>query len=162
MKFIFFYSLLLFSSCNIKNDKLSSSKISRDKFYTDQGDWDDRRIPLLKPYELIRLKGDSQWIMPLYTTSINVSITNVMEVNVLDSIIIIHSGETDFIGGMTPKEAWFIILPNTKIEKGFTKRRDFEKELLAMHEGAGSFLKANDVYSSFTKKKIVDWKTFIN
>ncbi|HWK02142.1 MAG TPA: hypothetical protein VNS58_00830 [Puia sp.] len=159
MKFVCFCLFLLFNSCNIKSDRSNSGKKSADKFYTDQGDWDDSRIPLIKPYELIRLKGDSQWIMSLFTTSINVSITNVIEVNVLDSIIIVHSGETNFIGGVNPKEAWFIVLANTKIEKGFTKRRDFEKELLAMHVGNAFFIKANSVYSSFTKNKIIKWKT---
>lgn len=50
--FGFLLTNLLWSCKNTRN-----KSATKDKFYTDKGSWDAVRIPLIKPYELLRLNG---------------------------------------------------------------------------------------------------------
>jgi len=150
--------------CNpFQHSKVYKNDTIVDAWYTDPGDWDDSRIPLIKPYELLKLKGQKDWEMALQSPMIGVAIHNVQEVNVLDSIIIVHSGETNLRGGLKVKEAWFVIsAKKDPSEKGFAKKEDFEKELIDYHLKTAVFFEPDKVYSTFLKEKRINWKILPN
>lgn len=163
MKALGIFFLFFLTSCRFlgHHDKDGSKPVT-DEFYTNQGGWDANRIPLLKPYEVVKLKGDSTWIMSLHTVSIDVSVTNVRGINVIDSVIVVHSGETNLRGGLRPKEAWFIILPGKSVEMGFAKREEFNKELLALHIDSIKFLSPDEIFARFVKDRKIDWRIGYN
>ena len=127
-----------------------------DGFYTDPGDWDDSRIPLIRPYELIKLKGQKDWGISLQTPMIDVAIHNVDSVNVIDSVIIVHSGETNLRGGVQVKQAWFVLLPGMKEENGYAENEQFVEKLTSLHIRSAFFV-PDKLYSIFLTNKKLDW-----
>lgn len=131
-----------------------------DPFYTDMGDWDDSRIPLLKPYELIRLNGQKKWTMNI--RGIPGEVDHVREVAVVDSVILIHSGPTQLmdLGETEVKEAWFIVRPKDSLEKGFGRREEFERYLTGFGLSGYRFVEPDGVYAEFGKEGKIDWDKY--
>ena len=113
-------TLFLFSCINNNNKKEQSIE---DNFYISKGSYDAARIPLIKPYELIRLNGSSEWVLNLFT--IPGSISNVKQVSVNGGLIFLHSGET-YCSNEKVKESWVIINPDKNEERCFSNQNEFE------------------------------------
>jgi hypothetical protein len=125
----------------------------KDKFYTDRGSWDAARIPLIKPYELLRLNGSEEWTMNLEAPG---SVSNIKEINVSGNVIVIHAGQT-YCNNIEVSEAWFIIIPNKHIEKGFDNIQDFDKHLASLGNKDRKLHDVKKVYEVFNSKGKVDW-----
>jgi hypothetical protein len=145
----FFLTNVLWGCINPANHNADN-----DNFYTDKGSWDAVRIPLIKPYELLRLNGNSEWTMNLDAPS---SVTNIKEINIVGDVIVIHSGQT-YCNNVEVSEAWFVVVPNKHIEKGFDNKLAFNKYLLSLGHKAG-FQNVEKVFQIFNRRGKIDWDT---
>lgn len=148
-------------SCNsINNDKAGTGKKMIDGFYTDIGGFGTYlRIPLIKPYEAKRITKD-EWRIDLQTPQLlELSIHHVMGLNVINNVIIIYAEGEVSIRDVKYNEAWFVIIPEMKEEKGFEKKEDFDKYLSSLQIINPKFYNVNKVYEEFSKNKKIDWKT---
>lgn len=125
----------------------------KDNFYTDKGSWDASRIPLIKPYELLKLNGTQEWIMNLEAPG---SVTNIKEINVIKDIIVIHAGQT-YCNNVEVPEAWFVIVPDKHIEKGFDSKPNFNKYLRALGHNNEELQNVEKVFQIFNSQGKIDW-----
>ncbi len=121
MKILMIMIALFLFSC-INNNRKKEQSIE-DNFYKSKGSYDAARIPLIKPYELIRLNGSNEWVLNLF--EIPGSISNVKEISVNEGLIFLHSGET-YCNNEKVKESWVIINPAKNEERCFSHQNEFE------------------------------------
>jgi hypothetical protein len=160
MKLFFFTLIILISicSCEHTNNNLKKSREVVDDFYTSTGSFGDYiRAPLIKPYELTKTHSGNDWKIKLYTYTIDLTINNVREVNVIKDVIIIYSGETYFRDLKKP-QAWFIIIPAKQIEIGFDTKELFLSYLSKLDVKNEKFYDADEVYKKFHKNNKLDWE----
>jgi len=106
----YFVLIMLIAAC---------SNYKGDPFYNDKGDWDDSRVPFIKPYEAINLNGNLNWGMNMQTMSM---IENVSKATIVDHKIFIYSDSTTVDhNGKKFSEAWFIIIPSDHKELYFDR-----------------------------------------
>lgn len=148
---ILILSFLVIISCKGSKKK---NLVSEDNFYTNKSFMDAVRIPLLKPYELIKLNSSSEWVLSL--VSIPGSISNVKEVAVNDGQILLHSGET-YCNNELVAEAWFIIDVNKKTERGFDNIQLFSDFLRDNKIRQIKLTEVEKTYSYFLGVKKLDW-----
>ncbi len=150
---ILFLSLCVFLSLSCRH---KSNRIRTDKFYTrPYSSWDAVRIPLIRPYALLRLNGNKDWNMNEATIADTICFCNIEEVNVIQQkIVILHSKEPN-----NDDDSWFIIIPAIKIEKAFKNKEDFEKYLSLCHLGRFNYkiYNVDSVYTVFLKNNKIDW-----
>ncbi|SEA63447.1 hypothetical protein SAMN05192529_1365 [Arachidicoccus rhizosphaerae] len=132
---------------------------NKDPFYlSTMASWDAIRVPLIKPYEILQLNGEKQWILGLKVLPMGIG--NIKEVNVLHNMIFIHSGKTssiDIQNNVEWNEGWFIIIPHKHIEKGFGNKTDYDKFLLSQKIDIPKLYDINKVYAKFIKKGEIGW-----
>lgn len=148
---------MIAASCS-SQDKNDKSKGERDSFYDRSGGWDYARIPLRKPYELMKLKNNSVWSMNLHAMTLQSSISNITGVNVIDDVIIIHSSKNTFLRGSEVPEAWFVIIPGRGVEMGFDKEEGFNTYMSSMNVKEVKLHDPDVVYESFKKKWPINWQ----
>src|ERR1700730_2536142 len=103
-KMSFLILILLTAACN-HQEKM---KTETDDFYNNTGGLGFKRIPLIKPYEA-KMASDSEWRVELETTDLlELSIKNVKEINVADSLICIFSKGGTSIRDTLYNQAWFV------------------------------------------------------
>ena len=103
----------------------SSKHGNTDPYYTDHGDWDDVRFPLMKPYEALCLKGSHDWIVQTTQNAESFfSAPCTRKLNIVDGIILLYSTKT-ILNGANVKEAWFVLDPAKHIEKGFATHNEY-------------------------------------
>jgi hypothetical protein len=159
-KFIFFITIA-FLSCNPLGKNNQEIHTSMDAFYTDRGGGGTYlRIPLIKPYEAIKV-SDNEWRIELQTTFLlELSIHNVQALNVIKNVIFIYAkGKEVSIRGVQYKEAWFVIIPHKQFEGGFDKREDFVKYLSSINLQEPNLYKVEEIYSKFNHNKKIDWQS---
>ena len=97
--------LLLFNFQNCGSRNLN--KEQEDSFYVELGGWDYKRIPLIKPYEIINVNPeiDKSWTINLSVSSKlrQGQIGNLKKVSVTDSIIYAVSGDSSIFVGKLGK-----------------------------------------------------------
>jgi hypothetical protein len=134
---------------------LGKQNIGQDNFYTKSNvSWDASRLPLIKPYEAIKLNGTDKWSINLQ--DIPGSISNVKEINIIKNTIIIHAGET-YCNNEKVQEAWFIIIPEKHIENGFQQKIDFDKYLLSIKISNYQLYDIGYIFKKFYINKELDW-----
>lgn len=100
----------------------------RDTFYSNKGGFDRPRIPLIKPYEL--LKVGAEWRMELLTTDLlALSVHNVKGVNVSKERILLYSEGGTEIRNNQYSQVWFIIDPSIAKEVAFFEYDRFADSL---------------------------------
>jgi hypothetical protein len=129
----------------------------QDSFYTDKGGLDLQRIPLIKPYEAKNWGGD--WRIELQTTQLlELSIHNIKEINVVDSLVLVYAkGKEVSIKDVKYEEAWFVLIPKENSENGFTNRNEFMQFLLGRGIKSPVFHEVNSVYKEFVKADKINW-----
>lgn len=149
--------LLASYSCKfIENERKVKGVI--DSFYTDLGETGRARIPLIKPYELIKVSS-VEWRLELQNSNLlTLSIHNVKGVDVQDSLILIYSdGGTEFLN-IHHKKAWFIFEPGSGIEKGFDNEEKFSE---IFHKSRNRikfhFNSPDSLYESFEENRKIKW-----
>lgn len=148
-----FCFFILTCSCNNNPAKVDIS----DPFYRDKG-WEQKRIPLIKPYEILCWeKGD--WQIDLQTLqTLEFSIKNVNAVNIIDSLIIVHAkGDEVSIRDTMYKEAWFVIDVHRHTENAFVQKLDLTKYLRARNIHEFVLFAPDSVYKVFELKGKIDW-----
>jgi hypothetical protein len=160
----FYFSLigiwlgLFLSACNV------IAYMNEDPFYTDGGDFDLARFPLIKPYEAKRLVDfdDGWWIsfqLPPEERNIGYgSIPNVTKIAVENEIILAYTPNTK----LHPKTGevylhWFVIIPKEKIETGFEKENDFQDYIQQYGIESPNWLDPTDLFHQFDLTWCLDW-----
>lgn len=145
--------VLLIFSCNSKTQTKDE-----DYFYSDIGGLSIKRIPLIKPYEVKKVT-ENEWRLELQTTRLlELSIHNIKAVNVIDSAIIVHAKGEVSIKGVRYKESWFVIIPSSEIEEGFSSETEFFSYLRKAEVKFSNFHNVEDVYKIFNKNRKINWK----
>lgn len=147
--------LLIFSivlSCKNQSNK------NIDPFYTEMGEWDSARIPLLKPYEAVIVNKKHGWIINLEGFDGDTGFQNVKKANVIDSTILVYSTNT-ILHGIDVREAWHIIIPSKNIEKGFGSHQEYSKYLRSIgFKGEPKLHDIDAVAEYYERHEIIDWK----
>jgi len=141
-------SMFSFFSCFNNNNKKVESQ--GNNFYVNKGSYDGVRIPLIKPYELIKLNGSSEWILNL--VEIPGSVSRVNGVYVKGNTIFLHSGES-YCNNEKVKESWVVIDAEKKVEECFYLQESFEDK----NKGSIDFREPDIVYKEFNDKGKIVW-----
>jgi hypothetical protein len=145
---------LLMSLCSCGNKK---GKI--DPYYTDHGDWDDIRFPLIKPYEALCLNGSHDWIVQTTQNSESFfSAPYTKKLNVVNGVILLYSTKT-ILNGVHTKEAWFVLVPEKHIEKGFGTYTEYLRYLPNLGiKNEPKLYNIDDVSRQFEAQDTIDWQ----
>ncbi len=109
---VIFFAVLL-NSCDRFKGKKEVKK--QDTFYTDDGGFDRPRIPLIKPYELLKVSSD-EWRMELLAPGLlALSVHQVKGVQVSNGRILLYS-EGSELQNRSYSQAWVIIDPSLQKE----------------------------------------------
>lgn len=144
--FLFMTIFSLFSCFN--SDNKTPKKV--DRFYVSKGSYDAIRIPLIKPYELIKLNGSNEWSLNL--VQIPGSVSNIEGISVKGDFIFLYSGES-YCNNEKVKESWVIIDTQKKIEQCFSIKKNFETQI----EGSPNFREPDVVYKEFNDNNKIIW-----
>lgn len=130
-------------------------------FYTESSIGDGVRLPLLKPYEVLRLNGSTDWIMNGHDGLPGAAY--VEKLAVLDDRILAYSrAEKEVWDADTTfyPEAWYAIAPGKKQGHEFATRREFAAFLAAQRVDTTRvrLYPIDSVFASFQKKYPIDWK----
>ena len=148
----------LIPNCDFLPNK-SKLNSHEDAFYSDLGGLDRPRIPLIKPYELLKV-SKNEWRLELQNPDLLVlSIHNVKGVYIHDSVIAIFSdGGVEFQNKIHAK-AWFIIEPEFSTEKAFENENAFNNAYgRSKHGRKVYFLSPDSLYKSFEEQRKIIWK----
>jgi hypothetical protein len=151
IKVFCFLMALALSSCKRKGNNV-------DPFYNNRGEWDDVELPLIKPYKLVKLNGNKEWVMNLEEWTFSISLGDVKEINVVNDLILVHSYKTALITDTISKEVWVVIVPKKKQEIGFLKYREYLAYLNKI--GLKNELKLHnveDVAKYAGKNQVIKW-----
>lgn len=78
--------------------------------------------------------------------------------NIIDSIIIIHSVDITYLRGENVPEAWFIIKPSEQLEQGFKDKNEFMAQLKKYGISDPKFYNIDEIYKDFSKNSKLSWK----
>lgn len=136
----------LLASCNYFAD---------DIYYTNKGAMDYKRIPLIKPYHVMRTDGD--WSLKFkFEYMIDGNSFKVDKLNVLDTVIIIYhdpelKSNSDTLG------SWAFLVPGDSTEVRFNNIKDFSDSLEYYTAKPVSFLPVASVWEQFEKTGYLQW-----
>jgi hypothetical protein len=141
---------------------LSSCKFNKantDRYYTDHGDWDDVRFPLIKPYEALCLNGSNDWCVQLTQDSKGLfSAPGTRKVNIVNRFIFLYSTKT-ILNFADAKEAWFVLIPDKQIEKGFATHNEYLNYLHELHiTNEPKLYEMDQVSRYFANRDTIDWQ----
>jgi hypothetical protein len=144
-------SLTIFSCGNKKQNV--------DEYYTDHGDWDSVRFPIVKPYEAICLNGSHDWIVQTLQDSESFfSAPSTRKMNVVNKVIFLYATNT-LLDGQKAKEAWFILIPGKHLEKGFATHREYVNYLRSIGvDNEPKLYDMDQVSQYFGSHDTIDWK----
>ncbi|OCX51850.1 hypothetical protein BEL04_17730 [Mucilaginibacter sp. PPCGB 2223] len=130
-----------------------------DPYYTDHGDWDDSRFPLIKPYEALCLNGSKDWFVQMIPDSVSVtSIPGVRKINIIHQMILIYGIKT-VVNFQQAKEGWFVIIPAQHIRKDFTLHQEYLNYLNTINiKNEPKLYEAGKICEYFGKRDTIDWK----
>jgi hypothetical protein len=134
-----------------------------DKFYTDQGEFDMSRFPLIKPYEAMTLipPDESGWfVRPEDSdTSAYQVISGVKALNNIDSIIFAYA-ENTFINGQEVKKGWFVLIPKQQKLLDFSTEKKYFKYLDSVGIKPPKLFNPNRVLHYYFDKDTLDWEKY--
>ncbi|MEO7211170.1 hypothetical protein [Mucilaginibacter sp.] len=129
-----------------------------DRFYTEKGDGDMGRLPLIKPYEVLSTTTDMGWCIALKGKYSGIGFCNVKKVTVLDTVILLYTGNT-ILYNRNVKQSWHVIIPKNDFDKGFDNHTDYLNFLTSMAIKPEPNLYNIDLVASyFDEYEFIDWK----
>lgn len=144
----------VFASCRYRKKNVKKE----DYFYLNDGGLGFKRIPLIKPYEA-KNEMPGEWRIKLQTPQLlELSIHHVKEINVIDSLILVHAKGEVSLRGARCHEAWFVLLPAVNIEEGFLKEEEFLSFLSEKNIKLVGLREINAVYDQFKRDKKIVWQ----
>jgi hypothetical protein len=137
----------------------SQEKKHEDPYYTDHGGWDAGRFPLIKPYEAICSNGTDNWYVQLTQNADGLfSAPGTKEIAIVNGTIFLHSINT-ILNYAEAKEAWFVLIPNKHIQKGFASRLGYQDYLYSIGiEHEPKLYPINKVAMYFGEHDTIDWQ----
>ncbi len=134
-----------------------------DPYFTDHGDWDDVRFPIIKPYEAICLNGTNTWFVQIITGADGFfSAPGTKEIAVVNQMIFLHSVNT-VLNFAEATEAWFVLIPSKHIEKGFATHFSYQDYLHSLGISQEPKLYPMDrVSRHFGEHDAIDWQHINN
>jgi hypothetical protein len=152
--FSVFICAVLLNSCDLFKGR---NEISKDAFYTDKGGLDRPRIPLIKPYELLKVSSD-EWRMELLTTDLlALSVHNIKGVNVSKERILLYSEGGTEVRNNQYSQAWFIIDPSLGKEIVFFDNKQYADTLKSLGIIDTSLGLPNKLYQDFHNSGNLKW-----
>ncbi len=122
-------------SCKESEERIKNNPDKdKDAFYIEDSGFDYVRFPLLKPYEVISLDGKKSWNMkggtkPKTFNDVN-DIFGIKKINIInDNVIICYCEDEPIIAGEKKSKAWFVILTDKSVTRGFINEEDFTEYL---------------------------------
>jgi hypothetical protein len=89
-------------------------------------------------------------------------VSDIKEVNVAKGVIMLYGTGGAYIDGKEVPEAWFVIVPDKKIETGFASKKNFRDYVLTLGIKDPELYEVDRVFRSFQKKYPITWeKDFI-
>jgi hypothetical protein len=86
--------------------------LTEDPFYHSTGGFDSQRLPLLKPYEAIRINRRDGWIIKLFSDSSTVSsVFNVRRIAILQDKIYVAAKGVNYVRGSEVSALWVLLTP---------------------------------------------------
>lgn len=152
--------LLLVSLCFVSCNGLVDKKQNGDSFYTDKGDFDMGRFPLIKPWEAtVPSPGHNDWIVAsIDTNDMPFTVLGSKQIRVVDSIIFIHAIET-IINFQDAKEGWFIIIPKHHLAKAFTTHQAYASYVDSLKlKREPELYNPDNVFTYFDKHNYINWR----
>lgn len=124
--YLFFLIFSFHLSCNYSKKKADKNN----NFYNKPGTFDRLRIPLIKPYDLIKV-SDAEWQMDLHTTNLlTLGVDNVKGVALYKNIILLYSKGGTEVKNKYADEWWFVIYPDSRKETAFDNYKSFHDTLV--------------------------------
>lgn len=153
--FISLFAIISLYACNPLEKK--TDNVKRDVFYTDKGGFDRPRIPLIKPYELVKVSS-SEWRMELLSTDLlALSVHNIKGVSIDSSRIFLYSEGGTEVRNNQYNKAWFIVDATTGKEKAILGYQDFYSEVTSLGLSQILLHSPDSVYRAFNSSGIIEW-----
>jgi hypothetical protein len=134
-----------------------------DRFYTDQGEFDMSRFPLIKPYEAVTLVPPVEpgwFISPEDSdTSAYQNISGVKGLNKIDTIIFAYA-ENTFIEGQRAKKGWFLLIPKNQKLMEFSTEKKYLKYLDSLGIKPPKLFNPDRVLQHYFSKDTLDWEKY--
>ena len=157
MKLISLCLILLITSCRGEKNKFKFKTYEEKFFYTDCNGFDYIRFPLIMPYEAMCIDREN-WIINLNPgVGYYLSINDILEVSVVDSMIFVHTNSTGFFDGDHEPWQWFVVIPSKKIEIGFSTKKEFEKYLEQFNTREINWINIENAYYQFKDTECLPW-----
>ena len=163
---VLFITVVL-SACSIGT--LQDQK-NKDSFYSDLGG-DAMRIPLIKPYEMLKLNQQLEinrklgWGIQLHLSPSEKelyyynAIYDIQKIAIENGIIMVYSiypQEVDADAGQKVLY-WFVIIPDKKIETGFDTEAEFLSYLQSHGIEQPQWLRPDKAYEQFYETGCLNW-----
>jgi len=154
--------MLNMSSCN-------SRVQHEDKFYNDPGEFTYSRFPLVKPYEVDRMDGESPWVMMLFVglwapppndTYLYGNVKDVRKLSFKNGVILAYSPYIDQQADESIKEHyfhWFVVVPDKSIEVGFENESAFLEYIQQYGIQQPDWVQPNEIYKEFVRTGCLVW-----
>jgi len=158
-------SILLIISLSILSAscwRTSDKKVNVDKFYTQKGEWDSGRIPLIKPYEAVITSKEFGWFINLDGKDGDTGLPNISKVAVKRGVIYLYNINT-ILHGIDVKQSWHVIIPDKQIEKGFATHQEYSEYLsnIGIKEEPQLY-DIKSVADYFENHDVIDWNVIKN
>jgi len=154
VNFIFITSLV---TCLIACSRTGGKSVHIDEFYTEKGEWDSARLPLIKPYEAIITSKEFGWMVNLEGGDGDTGLQNTAKVAVKDGVIFLYNTNS-ILHGIDVKQSWHLIIPGKHIEKGFATHQEYLKYLNKMGIKKEPHLYDVELVADyFENHDVIDW-----
>ena len=130
----------------------------RNEFYKSKGDFDLRRIPLIRPYVIVDTRTD-YWLVDYFYFDKNKPWNNRQRVDrftIVDSVIVIECNDCVY-DGEEEKGVYTVVIPKNKFEKTFTNRKDYQGFLIKNNIKPKEMYRPTDTYLSWEKGAHLPW-----
>ncbi|CAN5380403.1 hypothetical protein BH11BAC2_BH11BAC2_08610 [soil metagenome] len=134
---------------------VSCDYFTSDIYYTNKGAMDYKRIPLIKPYHVMRTDGD--WSLKFkYEYMIDGNSFKVEKLNVLDSVIIIYH-EPELKSNTDTLASWAFLVPGDSTEVRFNNIKEFKDSLSFYTAKPASFIPVSTIWEKFEQTGFLEW-----
>lgn len=146
------------------------NNVNRDPFYKDSG-WDAMRIPLLKPYEMLKLNPKLEinrrlgWSISLHIPPSEKEIYYYLEIHdirkfaIQNGVIMVYTTYPEEVDTDAGQKVlyWFVIVPDQKIETGFDTEVEFLNSVQADGIKQPNWIEPDTAYKQFAKTGCLEW-----
>ena len=84
---------------------------------------------------------------------------NVKMVCVTDSMVYAVSGDSSIFAGNWVKAAWYVLVPDQKVEKGFLSENEFAEYINQQGYPAPQWVDIESVWKDFSNGKELPWRS---